>query len=50
MTEERLKALSDAIDDLIKRIIKLEEQVKNLEYRIYSLECQAGRLEKGRAR
>ena len=34
--EERIKALSDALDDLIKRVI-------NLEQRVYSLEREMGR-------
>ena len=29
--EERIKALSDALDDLIKRVIELEGRVNSLE-------------------
>ena len=29
--EERIKALSDAVDDLIKRVIELEGRVNSLE-------------------
>ena len=36
MVEERVRALSDAVDDLIKRMIKLEQ-------RVYSLEREMGR-------
>ena len=31
MVEERIKALSDAMDDLIKRVIELEGRVNSLE-------------------
>ena len=33
MVEERIKALSDALDDLIKRVIELEDQVGSLKQR-----------------
>ena len=31
VTEERMKALSDAVDDLIRRVIALEQRVYSLE-------------------
>ena len=31
MVEERVRALSDAVDDLIKRVIELEQRVYSLE-------------------